>query len=250
MSPTLHIGPLSVQAFGFILLLGLWLGLTLSEKLATRTSPNFPVSQLGNLVLIALLSGLLGARLTFVARAPQAFAATPWQAFLPSTTALDPEGGLLFATLALLIYRQRKQLPFWPMLDALTPLFFTLLIALPIANLAEGNAYGRPTNLPWGIYLWGAYRHPVQLYEALAALLIAIWLWPRRTAPTLPPGVRFARLLTLSAAARLFLEAWRGTPQNPLATQLVAWLLLALGLLAWGLLQNRPSPSEPQGEAQ
>jgi prolipoprotein diacylglyceryl transferase len=237
MFPTLHLGPLSIQAFGFILLLGLWLGLLLSEKLAPRISPNFAISQLGNLVIVSLLAGLIGARLTYVARSPQAFATAPWQALIPSSSALDLEGGLLFATLALLIYRQRKQLPFWQMLDALTPLFCTLLIALPIANLAQGNAYGRPTTLPWGIYLWNAYRHPTQIYEALIALLITAWLWPRRT--PLPPGVRFAQFLTLSAAAQLFLQTWRSTPSNNLLIQLIAWLFMAIGLLIWGLLRNQ-----------
>ncbi len=239
MFPILHIGPLSFQSYGFLLLLGLWLGLTLSEKLATRTAPAFPTRQIGNLILIALLAGLIGARLTYVFRNPQAFVQTPLQALLPTPSALDPEGGLLFAALALLIARQRKALPFWAMLDVLTPLFLTILIVLPIANLAEGNTYGRPTTLPWGIYLWGTYRHPVQLYETIAALLIAAWLWPRAPHPQ-PAGLRFAHLLTLSAAAQLILRAWHGSPESPIAAQFMAWAVMAVGLALWGLRRNAP----------
>jgi len=40
-----------------------------------------------------------------------------------------------------------------------------------IGLLLSGEAFGLPTGLRWGIPLFGAMRHPTQLYFALAALL-------------------------------------------------------------------------------
>ena len=36
--------------------------------------------------------------------------------------------------------------------------------------LLSGEAFGAPTSLPWGVPLFGAVRHPTQIYLALAAL--------------------------------------------------------------------------------
>ncbi len=87
---------------------------------------------------------------------------------------LDIWGGILVAVLVGLVYTQRKQIPLLSALDALTPLLAVLMIAVPLSNLASGEAYGNPTTIPWSIYLWGMHRHPTQIYEALAAMLILI----------------------------------------------------------------------------
>ena len=58
------------------------------------------------------------------------------------------------------------------------------LVGIGIAKLGAfltGRAPGAPTDLPWAIAIWGVRRHPVQLYEALAALFVLVWvLWALR----------------------------------------------------------------------
>jgi len=63
-------------------------------------------------------------------------------------------------------------LPLWPALDALTPGLAAVMIAIGLAHIASGDAFGSPADLPWAIQLWGARRHPTQIYETLAAALI------------------------------------------------------------------------------
>jgi hypothetical protein len=46
------------------------------------------------------------------------------------------------------------------MLDALTPGLAVMMIALGLANLASGNAYGEPAQVPWSIFLWGEWQQP------------------------------------------------------------------------------------------
>ncbi|HNB54600.1 MAG TPA: prolipoprotein diacylglyceryl transferase, partial [Anaerolineales bacterium] len=84
-------------------------------------------------------------------------------------------------------------------------------------------------------------RHPVQLYEAVAALGILFALWPgggwlaRKLAF---PGHSFLLFLALSAGARLFLEAFRGDsvtlPNGWRVAQILAWLVLAASLWVLG----------------
>lgn len=241
MLPVIQIGPLALQVPGLVLLIGLWLGLSLAE----RSAPRYGIQpdRLYNLVLIALVSGILGARLGYVLRYPAAFAASPLSLFSINPGLLDPFGGLAAGILAGIIYAQRKNLPSWPLLDALTPAFGTLAVAFGLAHLASGNAFGAPTNLPWSVELWGEQRHPVQIYETLGALFILAAVWPGRGfLHKAPPGMTFLTFLASSAGLRLFLEAFRGDSQLFLgglrSAQVAAWLVLAISLWALGKRSN------------
>ena len=98
----------------------------------------------------------------------------------------------------------------WPTLDALTPLLAVMAIALGLSHLASGAAFGATTQVPWGIELWGAKRHPSQVYEILAAVAILLILWPGKWGEQEPAGRYFLLFVTLSALAQLILEAFRG----------------------------------------
>ena len=55
-----------------------------------------------------------------------------------------------------------------------------------VAALLTGRNAGAPAALPWAVSLWGVPRHPVQLYEALAALAVAglaLWMIARGSRP-------------------------------------------------------------------
>ncbi len=232
MMPVLPVGPLVLPLPPLLWLAGLWLGLSLAEKWAARfnSSPN----DLYNLAFVAFLSGLVGGRLGYLAQYPAAFAADPWGILGRDLSALDPASALGAAGIAMLIYGQRKRLALWPTLDALTLALMVLGVTAALANLASGAGFGLPTNLPWAIDLFGAMRHPTQVYEALAALAILIWLWPRKNRPDFPPGVLFLLFVGGSALARLVFEALRGDSVLILgglrAAQLAAWLALVLVL--------------------
>jgi phosphatidylglycerol:prolipoprotein diacylglycerol transferase len=239
MLPILQVGPLALQTPGLILLVGIWVGLWIIERHAHRY--RIQSSHLYNLTLVALLAGLVGGRLFYVLFYPSAFAASPRSVFSLSPSLFDPWGALTTGLLAALLYGSRKKLPLWPTLDALTPGLAFVAIAVSASNLASGNAFGAPTQVPWAIELWGAGRHPSQVYEALAALgilgIILVW---QRYSGTYAPGLVFLVFLALSASARLFLEAFRGDslllPNGWRVAQLTAWLVL--GICLW-LIQRR-----------
>ena len=78
-----------------------------------------------------------------------------------------------------------------------------------VSHLLSGNAYGAPTRVPWAVYLWSEYRQPTQLYEIFFALVIFTIILSRMI-PANAPGLRFVQFLSLSAIARVFIEAFRG----------------------------------------
>ncbi len=241
MLPILHIGPLAVQTPGLILLIGLWLGLDWSEKHAVQQGDLS--RHLYTLALVSLVAGVVGARLAYAAQYPAAFVKSPLGLLSLSPQMLAPLPGFVAAVLAMLIFVQRRNLPLLAALDSLTSLLAVMAVALGMANLASGGGYGAPADLPWSIDLWGVRRHPAQVYEIISALLILLVVWPapwnaiaRRFSPV--PGLRFWLFISLSALARLLLEAFRGDSILVLGqfrqAQLLAWLVLAIALWQLG----------------
>ena len=169
MLPTLQVGPLSLQVPGLVILIGLWIGLTLSERRARQHGEN--PAAIYNLVFIVLIAGLVGARLAYALTYSEAFLTNPWSLVSINTGLLDPFAGALIAITAGTIYLMRKQMDIWKMLDAITPLMAVMGIAVGISHLASGTAFGRPTDLPIGIHFWGELRHPTQVYEIIMAAL-------------------------------------------------------------------------------
>ncbi|HKJ38545.1 MAG TPA: prolipoprotein diacylglyceryl transferase family protein, partial [Anaerolineales bacterium] len=164
----------------FILLVAaLWIGLTLAEKRTQKHGVS--KEQLNNMVFYGLFAFIIGGRVLFALSNISAFAQSPLSIFSPNPDLFDPTSGLLTALLFGFIYGQRQKLPFWGTLDSLTPVFAMITIGLSLSHLAAGTAFGSPTDMAWGIDLWNATRHPTQIYELIASLLIFGLLWSQKT---------------------------------------------------------------------
>ena len=243
MFPVIRIGSFSLQAPGLMLLLSLWIGITLAEKSAKVYKVS--AKKLSDLILIAILAGILGARLTYIAQYPQAFVGNLLNIISINPGLLDIGGGIAFAIIGTLIYVQKKEMDLWKTLDALIPFFGMLAIGLATSNLASGDAFGSETTLPWGIELWGAKRHPSQIYTMLSALITLNLIWPPKLNTQHPAGRDFLIFISLTALYTLFLEAFRGDSKlifdGIRSTQILA--LIALAFTFWFLdkrLENAP----------
>jgi len=253
MFPILQIGPLALQTPGLLILIGIWLGLSVSERFASRF--NIVSNQLYNLVLVNLIAGIIGARLAYAVQYSAIFIASPLNIFSLTPTMLNGQAGLLIGLVAGFIYAQKKSLPLWPTLDSLTPGLSVFMIFLHVANFASGDAFGSPVNMPLAINLWGQSRHPVQLYEMAAAILIALALIYRvqkmnradeKPAASDRSGIYFWAFLALTSLARLFLEFFRGDATTILGSvhvaQGIAWIFLAVSF--WQLNQYQQANQE------
>ncbi len=178
MFPILQIGPLAIQTPGLILIAGIWLGLTLAERHASRYQ--LETELIDNLVLTSMIGGILGARLGYVIQYPSAFFANPISIISLNPGLLDLWTGLATALIVAFAFGQRKRMDFWPTLDALTPGLAVFAVALGFSHLASGSAFGMPADVPWAFHLWGENRHPSQVYEILAAISILVLFWPEK----------------------------------------------------------------------
>jgi len=221
-----------------LLLAALWLGLLLAEKRVERH--NISKDALNNIVYYSILGYIIGGRVLFALANISAFTQSPFSIFSVNIDLFDPVGALIAALIVGFIYGQRQKLPLWSTLDALTPLFAMLAIGLSLSHLAAGTAFGSPTNVAWGIDLWNATRHPTQIYELLASLLVFGFIWLRETKSA--AGSDFLLFAALTAGTRLFLEAFRGDSTLIFGglrfTQVIAWLVLAVVLFVSETMQK------------
>ena len=214
-----------------LVVIAIWLGTWLADKRASRhgISPN----ALEKITFYPLLGFILGGRLLYVVENIAGFIQSPRDIISLNVELFDPWGGLFVALVVAYVIGGREDLSLWPVLDALTPLFAVMLVGMGLANFASGMAFGSGTDLPWAIDLWGAARHPSQLYAALASFLTLGLLWFQKVGT--PPGIHFLTFSALTSGWMLFLEAFRGDSVLVFAglrlTQVIAWFVLALSLI-------------------
>ncbi len=232
MFPILYLGPLALPVAPFVFLLGAWFGAALVERRAARLGLERDI--VSNMLYIGFGAALVGARLGYVALHFDAFAHDPLAIVMPTPATLDMGWGVACGMSAGAFYGWKNKLPLWRTLDALAPGIPALALTLGLAHWANGDAFGAPARLPWSVYLWEEYRHPSQLYEIAAALVLFL-VWRFSRAYKLFDGFQFLVVAALYATSVIFLEAFRGDSglfQGWRVAQLVALAALALALAA------------------
>jgi prolipoprotein diacylglyceryltransferase len=234
MFPIIHIGPLSIQARGLILLAAFWLAAEAAERGAKRLGLRGDVVY--SLAFIAAAAGLVGARVGYVLEHWPAYQNDLGSIVALNFNTLSPLAGVVTGALAAYGYARRKGVASRLLLDALTPGFIVFAGGLALADLASGDAYGAPSSLPWAVELWGAARQPTQIYQLLAVIAIGvIVLRSKRTFD----GAWFGMFAALYAASRLFIEAFRGDSEtigglrSAQVWSLIALLIMLVLLRRW-----------------
>nr|WP_290665131.1 prolipoprotein diacylglyceryl transferase family protein [Ardenticatena sp.] len=236
MLPVLNIGSAAIQTRGLLLLVAFWLGFYAAERAARRLG--LDADDIWNAGFVALLVGLVGARLAYAIRAWDVYTKTPRLLVSFNIRDMDWQAGILVGTVAFVLWLIRMRMPLARTADALVIGAAVAWAVAGVSAFLSGDAFGTPTALPWGVVMWGATRHPVQLYESIAGVVIAglLWHWiPKRRFDGWLALVGVAML----AAARMFIETFRATenvlPGGLRAVQFEAWIILiaALALLAW-----------------
>jgi phosphatidylglycerol:prolipoprotein diacylglycerol transferase len=245
--PVVHVGPVALQLPGLIVLFGFWVALWVAARSAKIVG--LRDDDIYNPGFYAAVAGILGARLWYVAVHWAAFVGDPLGIISLNLSTFDSTAGLVIGVLVGIIYAWRKKLPGARWLDALAPGAAAMLAAVSLANLFSGAAYGEPSTLPWAIELWDKERHPTQIYEMLAALVILIVLLVALHRH-LKPGTATLLFLALYSGQRVFLEAFRADsvllPSGWRAAQLAGLMVLGVSLV---ILSRRSVADPRQGAA-
>jgi phosphatidylglycerol:prolipoprotein diacylglycerol transferase len=232
-----EIGPITISTFGLMVALGFLASLRVLNREFKRQGLH---KELGStIVTTCMVGGIVGAKLYFVL-----FETSPetWDEvfdLLFSGYGLTWYGGFVLAAAGVLWQIRRLSAPLGQVADSLG---IAAAVGYGIGRigcqLAGDGDYGVPTDLPWGMaYPNGVVPtlekvHPAPVYETLAHLGIAVFLWKTRTRFA-TPGLSFSFYLILAGLARFLVEFIRINPR-------VLWglsqaQLLSIAMIAFGL---------------
>ncbi|MEP6761796.1 MAG: prolipoprotein diacylglyceryl transferase family protein, partial [Sporichthyaceae bacterium] len=218
--------------------IGVLVGAVLQAALLTRANVSVGLALMVD--LLALVSGLLLAKLWYLALRPRRL----WRQSIGEGWTVD---GLLFAApavgaAALLAF----ELPIGLFLDASAPaLFFGVAIGR-LGCFFTGCCAGRCTRSRWGVWSSdrrvGARRIPTQLLESATGLLIGIVTLLLVLRLPSAPGAVFVAAVAAYVLIRQFLLRLRAEPHNPIRARVTAAAAAAV-LLADAVLLLLPSSS-------
>ena len=237
-----EIGPLKVRWYGLMYVLSFLAAWWLGRRRAARPGSGWRAEEVGDLLVYAAFGVILGGRIGYVLfYGLDAFLADPLMALRIWEGGMSFHGGLLGVMAALWRYGRRTGRGFWAVADFCAPLVPPGLFFGRIGNFINGELWGRPTDLPWGMVfpLAGpAPRHPSQLYEATLeglVLFALLWWFTARPRPRMAPSGLF---LALYGTFRFLVEFVR-EPDPQLGFIAFGWLtmgqLLSLPMVAGGL---------------
>jgi len=249
----LQIGPLVIRWYGILMAVSIVVGLWLGHRQAKREG--LPADDIVSAGQWAVLAGLAGARVYEVIFNWDYYGQYPWKILAVWEGGLAIHGSLIAGPLVGVWLAHRWKLPVLRGLDVAAP---SIVIGQAIGrwgNFFNEEAFGRPTSLPWKLFIspphrppgYGQYEffHPTFLYESLwdfgVFLALVLWLRPRLRAH---PGALFFAYIGLYSIGRFAIEAlrldsfWLGSYRVPQLAS-IAGVVVALIGLAW--TRRRPT---------
>jgi phosphatidylglycerol:prolipoprotein diacylglycerol transferase len=224
---------------------GVVAGLVLTRHLATRLG--LDVNWLLDATPWVVLVSILGARLYYVALRFDYFTVRPAEVINIRLGGLSFHGALVAGAAMFAILSRRDRQPFLRWTDAVMPGVALAQAVGRWGNWANQEAFGRPTDAPWGLWIDPARRpsefaaverfHPTFLYESLFNLAHAAFLsWLALRVPV-SPRLRHGDVLALYlidyGTARFLIERVRldSLYLGPLpAAYWLSWALMVTGL--------------------
>jgi prolipoprotein diacylglyceryl transferase len=246
------------------------------DKPEKRTVRIWPHDRVGEITIMALIFGLLGAKLFDIFENWSDFLKHPSD-YIFSAQGLTFYGGLICAALAIWWYAKKHKIGFWHLNDAMAP---TMMLAYSLGRIGcqvsgDGDwgientslkpfnwlpdwmwSYKYPHNvnevgvkilgctdikycneLPVGVY-------PTAFYEVVICFLLFLLIWSVRKKFKIP-GTLFALYLILNGMERFFIEKIRVNTRinlfglQPTQAEVISTLLFLSGVIIWVVLSRK-----------
>lgn len=218
-----------LKYYGLLFAIGLMIGYLIVKRIYEKE--NIPIENLEKLSTFIVLGTLLGARLGHCLFYDFSYYSQNLiEIFVPikkvgetykfiGFQGLASHGGAIGVLASIIIYSKKHKTNLLWILDRIA-------IAVPVAgafirfgNFMNSEIYGKPTNGNWGVIFQqddSIPRHPTQLYEASAYLLIfgiLLFLYNSKKVRT-PNGIIFGFFLVLLFSARFLIEFFKENQVN------------------------------------
>lgn len=242
----IQLGPISIRWYGILMATAIGVGFWLAHREAS--AEKLPADDILRVAQWAVVAGLIGARLYEVIFNWDYYGQYPSKIIAVWEGGLAIHGGLIVGPLVGVYLAWRWRVPIWRSLDVAAP---SVAIGQAIGrwgNFFNEEAFGRPTDLPWKLYISPSHRpapfaqdeffHPTFLYESLwdlgVFLVLVLWLRP---ALRNRPGALFFSYVGLYSVGRFAIESlrldsfWLDGFRVPQLASVAGLIVAAVGLL-------------------
>lgn len=273
-----QIGPIAVKWYGLSYMAGLLLGWLYIRHLLTTPhiwrdgKAPFSAAMVDDLLLYMTIGVILGGRLGSVLfYEPQYYLQNPLEILQVWKGGMAFHGALLGTGAAIWLFARHKGVSMWSTMDLCAAAVPIGLFFGRLANFINGELFGRPTTMPWGMVfprvvdmypqfaaIEPTPRHPSQLYEALGEgllLFLAIRVLTHVLGGLKTPGLAVGTFMAGYAIARATCELFRQPDPShaftvgiltPGITYSIPMLLLGLWFIQMARSRIPPAPADQQ----
>lgn len=206
-------GPITIYWYGLAYVVGAILTGIIMYRTQKRWGLSITTDDLMTVVFGAVIGLIIGARLFYVVFYGDGFYWThPLEILMTNHGGMSFHGGLVGGIIGGAIACKVCKLSPWTIGDL-------VMIGVPVAlclgrcaNFVNGELWGKPTDLPWGVVFGGSAgniaRHPSQLYEAFleGIVLFCIQYALSRKMPPRPQGTFMGVFIMGYGIARILME--------------------------------------------
>ena len=255
-----QLGPVAIRWYGMMYLVGFasvgWLSYLRAKRRDTLLSTN----QIEDLIFYGAIGAILGGRIGYILFYTfDQWLSDPLSLLRIWEGGMSFHGGLLGVLTALYLFGRRYQFSVLSVTDFVAPMLPLAIFFGRIGNFINGELWGAPTSVSWGMQVACAERydlcinklqlapgtlltpplHPSQLYEAfLEGFVLFVFLWWYSAKPRTVPTI--SGLFLIGYGSFRFAIEWVRMPDSHLGYLAFDWLtmgqLLSIPMIIFGLV--------------
>lgn len=255
-----EVGPIAIRWYGLLIASAVLIGVSLSQYLAKRRG--IDPELLADLAIWLVIGAIPCARIYYVLFQWQEYAQRPEDIIAIWKGGIAIHGAIIGGTLATTIFARLNRISLWQLLDLVVP---SLALGQAIGrwgNFFNSEAFGRPTDLPWKLfippsnrplaYLQSDYFHPTFLYEScwnilVFTILLSLFFWGLKYQERYKVGTMALTYSIVYSLGRFWIEGLRidSLMLGPLRmAQVISLVIISLGALGliWLYILKRRLP--------
>ena len=212
------LGPLTLRWYALMFMFSFTFGVIIMKRFFARE--NVPLQEIESLLSYVFFGTIIGARLGHCLFYDlDYYIENPLEFFKTWKGGLASHGAALGILLSLWLFVKKFNRPYLWVVDRVVIVVALSGFFIRIGNFINSEIYGHQTNLPWGVIFKvtgeTVPKHPTQIYEALAYLVIFFGLLCiyKYYKTKVPHGLLFGLFLVFVFGFRFFIEFIKETQE-------------------------------------
>jgi prolipoprotein diacylglyceryltransferase len=166
-----QLGPFFIYTWGLTAAIGVLAAVWLAARKFSAKS-RITENQFWNLAILLVIAAFVGARISAILEYWSYFSTDPWATFRLWEGGFSFFGGAVGAILAGYLWSWKNKASYLYIGRLFTPAWLVGLFFGRVGCFLIHDHLGKPTTLPWGMFIQGTYRHEPALYEMIMLIVI------------------------------------------------------------------------------